>query len=332
MKFLVTGGTGFTGSHLVRLLLNKGHQVVSLTREICNFDKELSEMGATFISGSITNRNDVKKSLQWMGGVDGVFHLAAAFRKINIPDQHYWDINVEGTRILCEEALKMPHLKKFVHCSTQGVHGGLKEIPGDENSPIHPEDYYQETKYEGEKVVLEFAAKGLKSVILRPMGIYGPGDKGRFVHLYRFCKKGFFFMFGNGSTLYHAVYVENLCDAFWMAFESSKKNGEQYLIGNADYVTLNTLIAKVGESLGKKVRIWYFPFTPMYLLGFLCELLCKPFKIAPPLFRRRVNWYRKNRAFKIDKARKELGYEPKISLEEGLSRTAQWYLKNNYLS
>ncbi len=329
MKFLVTGGAGFTGSNLVRLLLNKGHQVVSLDNQEGLFYKELSRLGANMILDSVTDRDAVKKSLE---GVDGVFHLAAAFRKINVPDQYYWDVNVEGTRILCEEALKIPGLKKFVYCSTQGVHGGLEHIPGDENSPIKPDDYYQETKYEGEKVVLEFVAKGLKSIVLRPMGIYGPGDPGRFLHLYRLCKKGRFFMFGNGLTLYHPVYVENLCESFWIAFESPKQKGEHYLIGNENYMTLNELVHKVGESLGVKMRILYFPFSPLYGLAALCELLCKPFKIAPPLFRRRVNWYQKNRAFKIDKARKELGYAPKVSLEEGLKRTAQWYLKNGYLS
>lgn len=327
MKLLVTGGTGFTGSHLVEYLIDKGYNITVLDNQKGLFYDRLLKKGANIILGSVTDRDTVKKSLE---DVQGVFHLAAAFRQINASRKTYWDVNVEGTRILCEESLKKP-VQKFVYCSTQGIHGDIKNPPGNEDSPIVPVDYYQYTKYEGEKIVKEFAAKGLKSVIIRPTAIYGPGDPERFLYLFHFARKGKFYMFGSGKAFYHPVYIDNLCDGFYAAWESDKINAEVYIIADEDYFTIKELVKKIGESMGTKVKFIHLPFFPLYAAACLFEFIYKPFKISPPLFRRRVDWFRQNRAFKIDKARQELNYNPRIGIEEGLKRTAKWYKDNNYL-
>jgi len=327
LKLLVTGGTGFTGSRLVEYLIDKGHNISVLDNQKGIFYDHLISKGASIILGSVTDRETVKKSLE---DVQGVFHLAAAFRQINASRKTYWDVNVEGTRILCEESLKKP-LQKFVYCSTQGIHGDIKNPPGSEDSPIVPVDYYQLTKYEGEKVVKEFAVKGLKSVIIRPTAIYGPGDPERFLYLFRFARKGKFYMFGSGKAFYHPVYIDNLCDSFYDAWESDKTHAETYIIADSEYFTIKELVKKIGQSMGIKVKFIHLPFFPLYAAACLCEFIYKPFKKSPPLFRRRVDWFRQNRAFKIDKARRELNYNPRIGIEEGLKRTAKWYKDNNYL-
>jgi len=327
LKLLVTGGTGFTGSHLVEYLIDKGHQISVLDNQKGLFYDYLLKKGASIILGSVTDRDTVKKSLE---NVQGVFHLAAAFRQINASKKTYWDINVEGTRILCEESLKKP-LQKFVYCSTQGIHGDIENPPGSEDSPIVPVDYYQFTKYEGEKVVKEFTEKGLKSVIIRPTAIYGPGDPERFLYLFRFAKKGKFYMFGNGKAFYHPVYIDNLCDGFYAAWESDRTHAEAYIIADEEYFTIKELVKKIGQSMGIKVKFTHLPFFPLYAAACLFEFLYKPFKKSPPLFRRRVDWFRQNRAFKIDKARRELNYNPRVGIEEGLKRTAKWYKDNKYL-
>ncbi len=328
MKLLITGGTGFTGSRLVEYLIDKGHSISVLDNQKGLLYDHLIKKGANIILGSVTDRDTVIKSLE---GTEGVFHLAAAFRQINAPRKTYWDVNVEGTRILCQEAIKKPFLKKFIYCSTQGVHGDIKNPPGSEDSPIVPVDYYQYTKYEGEKVVREFTVKGLKSVIIRPTAIYGPGDPERFFYLFRFAKKGKFYMFGSGKALYHPVYIDNLNDGFYAAWESSKINAETYIIADRQYFTIKELVKKIGQSMDIKVKFVHLPFFPLYAAACLCEFICMPFKISPPLFRRRVDWFRQNRAFKIDKARNELNYNPQIEIEEGLKRTAKWYKDYNYL-
>ncbi len=327
MKLLVTGGTGFTGSRLVEYLIDKGYHISVLDNQKGLFYEYLLKKGANIILGSVTDRETVKKSLE---DVQGVFHLAAAFRQINASRKTYCDVNVEGTRILCEESLKKS-LQKFVYCSTQGIHGDIENPPGSEDSPIVPVDYYQFTKYEGEKVVKEFAEKGLKSVIIRPTAIYGPGDPERFLYLFRFVKKGKFYMFGSGKAFYHPVYIDNLCDGFYMAWESNRTHAEAYIIADEEYFTIKELVKKIGQSIGIKVKFIHLPFFPLYAAACLFEFLYKPFKKSPPLFRRRVDWFRQNRAFKIDKARRELNYNPRIGIEEGLKRTAKWYKDNNYL-
>lgn len=327
MSMLVTGGTGFTGSHLTRRLLQKGHRVVVLDTQQGLFSDELQGMGAEIIIGSVTDRRLVKSVTK---GAEVVFHLAAAFRKINLPKKMYWDVNVEGTRNLLEAAGD-GGVRKFVYCSTCGVHGDVKRGPADEKSPIAPEDYYQYTKYEGEKVVAEFATRGLSVVTVRPTAIYGPGDPERFLMLFKMIHKGRFVMFGSGKAHYHPIYIDNLVDAFELAASSDKANGEVYLIGDEDYYTLNDLVAAIAEALRVNTTIRRIPFWPLWLAALACEMVYKPLRADPPLFRRRVDWFRQNRAFSIDKAKREIGYRPKVDLKEGLGETARWYRERGYL-
>jgi nucleoside-diphosphate-sugar epimerase len=327
MKILVTGGTGFTGSHLVRRLLSKGHQVRVLDFQGGLFHKELRERGAEIRLGSVTDAALVDEMVK---GCEVVYHVAAAFRQLNVSREHYWEVNVTGTLNVAAAAHRHG-ARKLVYCSTCGIHGHITSLPGNEESPIAPEDYYQYTKYEGETVVQKYVDQGLDAVILRPAAIYGPGDAGRFLMLFRLAKRGRFLMFGNGNTYYHPVHIDNLIDAFELAASQEGIRGRAYLIADDRYWTLDELVEQVGQALGVRVRIRHLPFGPLWLSACACELVCKPLRITPPLFRRRVNWFRHDRAFSIDKARKELGYEPRVRLAEGLTEAARWYRSNNYL-
>lgn len=327
MRVLVTGGTGFTGSHLVRRLLEHGHEVRVLDYQAGLFHDELKSKGATIELGGITKRDLVDSMVK---DCEVVHHLAAAFRELNVPDQFYWNVNVEGTRFLLDAAHRYG-VRRFVYCSTQGVHGHINNPPGSEESPIAPEDYYQYTKYQGEKVVQEYLDKGLEAVILRPTAIYGPGDPGRFLILFRMVKRGSFLMFGNGETFYHPVYIDNLVDAFELAAAKDGINGETYLIADDHYYSLNDLVKHVAKAIDETVRIRHLPFWPLWGAAFTCEMVCKPLRLTPPLFRRRVDWFRQVRAFDISKAKKTLGYVPKIGIEAGLKATGDWYRANSYL-
>lgn len=327
MKILVTGGTGFTGSHLVRRLLQKGHSVRVVDVQRGLFFDELQRLGAEIFIGSITERELLRRAVS---GCQVVHHVAAMFRKVNLPKKAYWEVNVEGTRSLLEAALNYG-VEKFVYCSTCGVHGNVKLKVADENSPVVPEDYYQYTKYEGERVAAEFVKKGLKVVTLRPTAIYGPGDPERFLMLFRMVASRRFLMFGDGNIHYHPVYIDNLIDAFELAARSDKGAGEAYLIGDEKPHTLNQLILSIAQALGVDLVVRHYPFWPLWVAAVACEVIYKPLPMEPPLFRRRVDWFRQNRAFSIEKARRELGYQPKINLKEGLAKTAVWYQAHGYL-
>lgn len=327
MKICVTGGTGFTGAALVKRLLNDGHEVVALDKQSGIAADVLKELGVKIIYGSITDRSAVEKSVD---GCEVVCHLAAAFRELDVPDAVYKDVNVNGTRIVAEESLKAG-CRKFVYCSTQGVHGHIESPPGDESSPIAPADYYQQTKYEGELELPAMSEQGLEYTILRPTAIYGPGDPGRFVMIYRRAKKGTFPIFGSGRTYYHPVYIDNLVDAFVLAMKPGAGKGEAYIIADEEYFSIEELVKRVGASIEVDVRTPHFPIWPLIIAGHVCEKTCKPFQITPPIFPRRVDWFRQVRAFRIDKARRDLGYIPKVDIDTGLRETGKWYIENGYL-
>lgn len=328
MKILVTGGTGFTGKALVKRLLDLGHEVISLDYQEGLKTDEIREWGAKVVIGSVTDRQVVASCME---GVEIVHHLAAAFRELDVANEYYDEVNIHGTEIVLEEAFKVG-VKKFIYCSTCGVHGNVEHPPGGEEAPIAPGDYYQRTKYEAEPKVHEYSAKGMETIILRPAAIYGPGDPERFAMIFRRASKGSFPMFGSGKTYYHPLYIDNLIDAFILAMEPGKGVDEAYLIADEEYVELNDLVARTGKALGVDVKIPHYPILPLIVAGHICEKVCKPFKIAPPIFPRRVDWFRQNRAFDISKAKRDLGYDPKIGLDEGLKRTGEWYRQEGYIS
>ena len=327
MKILVTGGTGFTGKALVRRLLDEGHQVVALDYQEGLKTEELRQWGAEVVIGTVTDREVVRRCME---GVEVVHHLAAAFRELDVPHSYYDEVNIGGTRICLEEA-KEAGVRKFIYCSTCGVHGNVDNPPADENAPINAADYYQQTKYRAEPVVLEFHRNGLPSVILRPAAIYGPGDPERFFMIFKRVSKGVFPMFGSGRTLYHPLYIDHLVDAFLLVQEEGVGDGQAYLIADEEFVSIEDLVRRTARALGVEVKIPHYPILPLIIAGHVCEKACKPFKIKPPIFPRRVDWFRQNRAFDISKAKRELGYAPNISLDEGLRRTADWYRAEGYL-
>ena len=327
MKILVTGATGFTGKALVRRLLDDGHQVVGLDYKEGLKTEELRKWGAEIVIGSVTDKDVVRRCMQ---GVDVVQHLAAAFREMNVPESYYHDVNVGGTRTMLDVAREVG-VRKFVYCSTCGVHGNVDRPPGGEDAPIQPADYYQQTKYEAEPYVLEYVKQGHKATIIRPAAIYGPGDPERFYLIFKRAAKGWFPMIGSGKTFYHPLYIDNLVDALVLAMDVNKGNGQAYLIADEEYVSIQDLVQRTGRAMGIDVKIRKVPMLPVIALGHVVEKACKPFGIAPPIFPRRVDWYRQNRAFKIDKAKRDLGYVPQVGLDAGLRRTYEWYKTEHML-
>lgn len=328
MDVLVTGGNGFVGAHLVRRLLERGHRVRTLDPHLGLRDAELRAHGATLVRGSVTNVEDVEQAMR---DQEVVFHLASPFGDILQPDQAYWDIEVNGTRNVLATAERYG-VRRVVHCSTQGVHGIITNPPGNENSPIAPRDYYCQAKAEGEKICREFLDRDLDVVVVRPTSVYGPGDTRGWLKLYRMVANGWFLMIGDGRTYNHPVYVENLVDCFELAAQSPNAKGRTYIAGDDKAVTLTELVRGVAGAIGTNVRIIRFPWYGMaWVSAAVIETAFKHVKARPPVFRRRLSWFKTNRWFQIDRARQELGYEPRVPLATGLEKTAAWYRENGYL-
>ncbi|HHC72029.1 MAG TPA: NAD(P)-dependent oxidoreductase [Thiotrichales bacterium] len=327
MKVLVTGGTGFTGKALVKRLLDEGHEVVALDYKEGVKTDELRQWGAEVVIGTVVDEQLMDRCME---GVDLVHHLAAAFRELDVPESHYHHINVDGTRITLESA-RRHGVRRFIYMSTCGVHGNVGRRPASEESPIRPADYYQQTKYEAEPLVLGANSDEMRTVVLRPAAIYGPGDPERFFMIFRRVAKGVFPMFGSGKTFYHPLYIDNLVDACLLVMEEGKGDGQCYLIADDEYVEIEDLVRRVARAMDREVRIPHYPILPLIVAGHFFEKTCKPFGIAPPIFPRRVDWYRQNRAFDISKARREIGYDPRVGLDEGLKKTYEWYVAEGYL-
>lgn len=323
---LVTGGTGFTGSHLVMNLVEDGLKVRVLTRSR-ERAREVLPRHVEIVEGDVADRSAVQRAMENVGRV---FHLATSFREPGIPDGRYRAVHVTGTRHLLEAA-RDGGVERFVHCSTVGVHGHIPEPPADEEYRFSPGDVYQVTKLEGEQEALRFGRReGLPVAVARPTPIYGPGDE-RLLKLFSLIQRGRFVILGDGEIFYHMVYVTDLVRGFRLLAEHPEAVGESFILGGPDCYTLNELaemIARVLEVPAPRIRL---PARPFQILGSALEAVCRPLKIAPPIYRRRVDFFTKSRSFSIEKARSVLGYEPRISTPEGIRRTAKWYRDHGYL-
>jgi dihydroflavonol-4-reductase len=225
----------------------------------------------------------------------------------------------------------MPGVSRFVHCSTVGVHGHIEQPPAAENAPFAPGDLYQDSKLEGERIAARYMAEArLPVTIFRPAPIYGPGDL-RLLKLFRGIKRGYFPMIGDGRVFYHLVFIDDLVEGILRCGTAEQAIGETYILAGPEYMNLNELMATVAEAVGARPPWLRLPFAPVYAAAAACEAVCRPLGLEPPLHRRRVGFFAKSRAFDIAKARRRLGYAPKVSTREGIARTAAWYAEQGLL-
>jgi nucleoside-diphosphate-sugar epimerase len=320
-QILITGATGFAGLSLALTLAAAGHRVRALARSRERAGP-LEDAGVSLVLGDIRDPDVIRQATR---GVDTVYHLAAVFRRAAVPDSEYREVHVDATRRLVE-ASAAAGVRRVVHCSTAGVHGSVAgDAPANESAPFKPGDIYQLTKLEGERMALETADRvQLPLTVVRPGPIYGPGDR-RLLKLIGGVAKGRFALLGDGSPRFQMVYVDDLTRAFRLAARAPGVEGKSYIVAGSEALTLNELvseIAEVAQVASPRVRL---PVWPFWLAGAVCEAICVPLGIEPPIFRRRVKFFTSNRWFDTSRARRELGFAPRISLRDGLRRTLESY-------
>ena len=330
MNVLVTGATGFTGGHLAQHLISHGDTVRALVRPKSRerFERSpLPQRGVVAVEGDLVVSGSLGRAME---GVDVVFHIAATYREAGQPDSAYRAINVDGTRNLLEVARAF-EVQRVVHCRSGGVHGHIAHPPANEDAPFNPGDVYQETKLAAEQLAREFgAANGLDVVVARPIGIYGPGDT-RFLKMFRGIARRRFPMIGNGQAFYHLTYVDDLVEGFRLCGTVAAAKGRTYILAGPRYTTLEQLVHLVAKELKVAPPKLHLPVWPFWTAGLLCEMVCVPLRVEPPIYRRRVDFYTKSRAFDTTRANSELGFSPKVDLEEGIKRTANWYRSEGLL-
>jgi len=328
MNVLITGGTGFIGSRLALKLLEEGHRVRVTGQQ--NNEAEsankvmLEQAGAEVVLTSLTDQPPFEALLD---GVDWVFHLAAAQHEANVGDQHFVDVNVDGTRNLLE-ACVTAGVDRFVYGSTIGVYG-LLDGRIEETSPCNPDNIYGKTKLAAEKTVLEAASK-LPVTIIRISETFGPGDR-RLLKLFRTIEKGVFFVVGSGRNLHQLIFVDDLVRGLTLAASEPAAVGEICLLAGREPVSTREMVDTIARQVGGKVPRRHAPLAPFMLIARILETVCKPLGIQPPLHRRRMDFFKKSFTLSRDRARSVLSFEPELSFAEGVERTADWYRQHGLL-
>lgn len=318
---LVTGAAGFVGQVLTRSLATRGYRVRGLVRREAQRGP-LEAIGAEAMVGDVRDRDTIRRAL---AGTQAVFHLSSLFRHPDATDTEYREVHVDATRSLIEESATVG-VRRFIHCSTVGVHGHVA-LPGPatEDAPFNPGDAYQRTKLEGELAARETAERiGLPLTVIRPAPTYGPGDE-RLLKLIGGVARRRFVLLGSGAPRLHLIYVDDLVEGYRLAAENPCAIGRTYILAGDDAPTLNELVRRIAEVARVPPPRWRLPVWPFLAAGAVCEAVCAPLGVKPPIYRRRVRFFTNNRWFDSARARAELGFTPHVGLAEGLGRTLQSY-------
>jgi nucleoside-diphosphate-sugar epimerase len=324
---LVTGGTGFTGQELLRQLVATPAKI----RVIARSQKKADQLGLDGIEWFIGDVFDPAIIEQAMAGVNYIFHVAAAYREAKISDETYTHVHIDSTKLLAEQALKQEDFKRFLHVSTVGVHGHIDEPPADENYRFAPGDIYQTTKTEAEEWIKSFAKdNAMPLTVVRPAAIYGPGDE-RLLKVFKMAKLPVVPIIGFGQCLYHMIHVEDLAAMMITLSQAEAADGEVFICGNKNPIPFKDMISIIAGGMQRPARFIRLPAWPFFLLGDICEFIFPKLGMEPPIYRRRVAFFTKDRAFNTQKVRSIDGIAYRYSDKDGLLATLDWYQKHNWL-
>ncbi len=323
-KVLVTGGGGFLGGAIVRQLVERGDRVISFSRR---FYPELAAMGVEQVQGDISDETAVEQAYQ---EVDLVFHVAA---KPGVWGDYvsYYRTNVIGTQNVIA-ACKQHSVSRLVYTSSPSVVFDGADMEGVDESVPYPEKYhahYPKTKAMAEQFVMAAGDKGLKTIILRPHLIWGPQDNHLVPRIIERANR--LVRVGNGRNLVDTIYIDNAADAHIQAAdrleESHNLSGKVYFISQDDPVPLWEMVNNILKAAGLALVQRSISRKTAWMIGTALEFLYKTFKISgePRMTRFLADELSTAHWFDISAAKKDLGYTPKISIEEGLSRLEKWF-------
>lgn len=321
MRCLVTGATGFLGGHVAEALLARGDGVRALVRQ--SSDRGLLESwGAELIEGDL---GDAAAAARAVDGVDVVVHCAAKVGDWG-PVDEYRKVNVEAFRVLLDACVGRP-LRRFVLVSSLGVYEAKDHFGTDETAalPEHHIDGYTQTKVEAEVLAMRyFREKKVPIVILRPGFIYGPRDRTIMPRLLTNLRWRLVTYFGSRKKVLNNVYVGNVVEAVLLAIDAPAAVGEAFNITDGRCVTKQEFF----ETICRLARLPRPLATyPMWLARALCggfESMGKTLGFQPLLNMARLKFMGLNLDYSIEKARRQLGYEPRVSFEEGIAKTIDW--------
>lgn len=319
MKALITGGGGFLGSKIATMLHDRGDEVVVLGR---NRYSKLEAIGVTTVQADVCDADAMVKACR---GMDVVFHVAA-IAAIWGPRQRFWDINVEGTRNVIH-GCRTHGVPKLVFTSSPSVVFGQDDLCGVDESVPYPDRYlahYPETKAVAERLVIEANGSDLSTVALRPHLIWGPGDPHLIPRIIERARRGQLVQVGDGKNLVDIIYIDNAAEAHLLAADSlgreSRCAGGVFFLSQGQPVALWPWINEILRSVGAPEVSRTLSYKTARRIGSVMEMFHRLFGIQsePRMTRFLASQLAKSHYFDISRARRDLGYEPRVSTEEGL--------------
>lgn len=320
MNALVTGATGFIGSHLCEELLRKGYKVTCLSRSTSSL-KWLESLDVKLCKGDCTDSSSLFRAVD---GADYIFHLAGLTKATCGSD--FFRVNAEGTENLIRTVSERnPGVKRFVFLSSLAAAGPSRNgTPVTEDALPSPVSNYGKSKLEAETAVFGFKDK-VPVTILRPPAVYGPRDRDMLV-MFKMIKKGFFFDLG--KCYYSLLYVDDLVRGIVQCAESKKAEGKVYFLSDAEIYTGEAVATEMSSALGVKALPLKVPKFAMPFFAFIGEKINK----AGIINRDRVKDFRHSHWIcDPRKVREEIGFIPKVGLKEGIKWTADWYRIHRWL-
>ncbi len=328
VRYLITGATGFIGPHLVRKLISQGHFCRCLVRDPKQFQIGESANVEVF-PGDITRPETLKEIADHM---DCVLHLATLGHMSNfsVPPHLFEAVNVTGTMNIMNAAIAAG-VKRIVHCSSVAAMGICKDNPATEESECFPHHPYGRSKLKAEEVVRSMVKSShIPACIIRFSMVYGPGDWRDMLKLTRLAKKGLFPKIGCRPKLTPLIHVDDAVQGILLA-STEGKQGETYLITNSRSEPFDDIRKILQEALGVRRLPLYVPEWVALPMASVIEKSFSMVGKTPPVARKNIESTIADRVFSIEKARRELGFNPTVDPETGLKETVHWYKANKWI-
>lgn len=321
MNTLVTGATGFIGSHFVEELLKQGEKVTCLVRKNSNL-KLLETLGVKLAYGDCLDKASL---LEPVANCDYVYHLAGLTKAADEKD--FFLVNAKGTENLISALAETnSNVKRFVYMSSLAAAGpSLNGTPVSESSEPKPVSSYGKSKLDGEKIVLKYNDR-VPVTIIRPPAVYGPRDKD-VLTLFKMIKKGIYVSWGN--CYYSFVHVEDLVKGTLLAAENKNAAGKIYNISDCRIYSNSEIAEAIASALGKKPIKLRIPRFAIFLFAGIGQKINKQSNIVNKDKIRELRY--SNWTCDSSKAKTELGFISRVGIKEGVQWTADWYRIHQWL-
>ncbi len=322
MKVLVTGATGLLGSHLIKELQQRHEQIRALVLPVENADK-LMARGVEVVRGDITDANTLEPAVK---DIEIIFHLAGMMG-VWRPLADYRLVNVTGSENLYKAAQKVG-VRRYVHTSSHTVYGLGYGRFLTENDALRPDpDPYSLTKAEGDRLMRRLMLNSnVETVILRPGTFFGPGDRLHFGRMAQKMKDGKGVIIGRGDNALPFCYVTDIVQGFMLAAYHENAPGNVYNITNDRPLTQQEIFYAIADAVGGVRPTRHLPYLPIYYGSIVAEkVVARITRTKPIVTQLGAMMFGSDNRHSVEKARRELGYEPEVDLREGIQLAAEWF-------